>query len=61
LIFAFLKCVVEDLLIGQGRVFVNAEGDGYELAGLKVGSRGSGFDCFGFGPALSGSGEHGES
>ena len=58
LIFSFLKCVVEDLLIGQRRVFVNAEGDGDELAGLKVGSRGGGFDCFDFGPALGGNGGH---
>jgi len=31
------------------------------LTGLKVGSRGGGFDCFDFGPALGGNGDHRES
>ena len=38
LIFAFLKRVIEDLLIGKWGVLVDAEGDGDELTGLKIGS-----------------------
>ena len=55
LIFAFLKRVVEDLLVGKRRVLVNAEGDGDELTGLEISSGGDGFDGFGFGVALGGS------
>ena len=56
LIFAFLKSVIEDLLIGKRRVLVDAEGDGDELTGLEISSGGDGFDGFGFGVALGGSG-----
>jgi len=55
LIFAVLKGVVEDLNVGGRGDFVNAEGDGDELAGLEVG--GGGFDGFGLGARLCESSE----